>query len=71
MIFIIYTISWLACSFFMCLLSFWIGRCSRKLPIIDQNLPWTMSRDQAPHCDGNRKTQDSGCPDPPRWPHSY
>jgi len=32
---------------------FWIGRCARKLPIIDDNLPWTMHREQAPRCFGD------------------
>jgi hypothetical protein len=45
-IILISTILWLAYSFFLCLFSFWAGRCARKLPIIDDKLPWTMSRDQ-------------------------
>lgn len=24
---------------------FWIGRCGRRLPAIDDRLPWTMSRE--------------------------
>lgn len=35
------------CSLAMWLLGFLIGRCARKLPIIDNNLPWTMNRYQA------------------------
>ena len=35
------------CSVVMGLLGFWIGRCARRLPIIDDNLPWTLHRDQA------------------------
>jgi hypothetical protein len=46
----IYTIISATCSSILCLFSFWIGRCSRRLPIIDNNLPWTMSREQAPRC---------------------
>jgi hypothetical protein len=42
-----YTILWLACSFGLCLFGFFVGRCAKKLPIIDSNLPWTLSRDQA------------------------
>jgi hypothetical protein len=37
----------------MGLLGFWIGRCARKLPFIDNNLPWTLSRNQIPTVDGN------------------
>jgi hypothetical protein len=70
MIVIIYAILWLASSFFLCLFSFWIGRCARKLPIIDDKLPWTMSRDQAPRCTADCKMRHSAPPDPPRWPFS-
>ena len=28
--------------FMMCLFSFWLGRCARRLPLIDDNLPWVM-----------------------------
>jgi hypothetical protein len=37
---------WLACSFCLFLFGFFVGRCARKLPIIDSRLPWTLSRDQ-------------------------
>lgn len=39
-----------ASTFTVFLFGFWIGRCARKLPIIDDNLPWTMHREQAPRC---------------------
>ena len=42
MIVIIYVFLWLACTSTLCLFSFWIGRCARRVPIIDDNLPWTM-----------------------------
>lgn len=32
------------------LFGFWVGRCAGKLPVIDNNLPWTMHREQGPHC---------------------
>jgi hypothetical protein len=35
---------WLTYSSVLCLFSFFVGRCARKLPIIDDGLPWTMSR---------------------------
>jgi hypothetical protein len=45
-------LSWLlilpACSVIMGLLGFWIGRCARKLPFIDDKLPWTIHRSQIP-----------------------
>jgi hypothetical protein len=71
MIVVIYATLWLASSLFICLFSFWLGRCARKLPIIDENLPWTMSRDQAPHCSEDCKTRDPSPPSPPCWPFSH
>jgi hypothetical protein len=38
----------LGCSFIMGLFGFFVGRCARKLPIIDDKLPWTMHRSQMP-----------------------
>lgn len=32
-----------------CIFSFWVGRCARKIPVIDDDLPWTMkTMSQAP-----------------------
>jgi hypothetical protein len=45
---VIYAILLPACSFAMALFGFFVGRCARKLPIIDDNLPWTMHRSQIP-----------------------
>jgi hypothetical protein len=47
---IIYVMLGLNCAFIMCLFSFWLGRCARRLPVIDDNLPWTISRDKARRC---------------------
>lgn len=58
----------LACSLVPCLFSFWLGRCARRLPIIDDNLPWTMSRDQAPRCHGDCGVAQTQPPSPPNWP---
>jgi hypothetical protein len=68
MIVIIYIILWLVYSFSLCLFSFWSGRCARKLPIIDDKLPWTMSRAQAPRCTADCKMRNSALSDPPCWP---
>jgi len=67
---VIYITLWLAYSLFLCLFSFWAGRCARKLPILDEKLPWTMSRAQAPRCSPDCKMRDSVPPDPPCWPFS-
>jgi len=56
--------------FVMCILSFWIGRCARRLPIIDDNLPWTISLDQAARCSANCKETCIRPSGPPRWPNS-
>ena len=39
-----------AIQFALFMFGFWIGRCARKLPIIDDSLPWTMHREQASRC---------------------
>lgn len=69
MIVIISTALWLACTFLLCVFSFWVGRCARKLPIIDEKLPWTMCRDEASRCTGDcareRKRQRSAPSDRP------
>jgi hypothetical protein len=45
----VFTIFWLTCSApVMGMLGFWIGRCARKIPIIDNNLPWAMRHHQLP-----------------------
>lgn len=36
------------CSVVMSLFGFFVGRCARKLPVIDNNLPWTIHRGQMP-----------------------
>jgi hypothetical protein len=45
---LIYILYLFLCSAILGLLGFWIGRCSRKVPIIDSNLPWTLNRAQSP-----------------------
>lgn len=44
MFIVIYTVVWLACSFVLSLFSFLLGRCSRRLPVIDDGIPWVMHR---------------------------
>lgn len=52
-----------ACSVVMSLFGFFVGRCARKLPIIDNHLPWTMHLSQmAP------TLEDGKCP---RTPANY
>jgi hypothetical protein len=45
----VFTVIWLTCSApAMGILGFWIGRCARTIPIIDNNLPWAMRHHQLP-----------------------
>ena len=53
------------CSLVMGLLGFWVGRCARKLPIIDDKLPRTLYRNQIPTNAANTAKPGSGTP---RWP---
>ncbi len=57
----------LACSSIMCLVGFFVGRCARKLPIIDDNLPWTMHRGYMQRTTDGNQTIISCEPDPIRW----
>ena len=47
-------------SAIMGLLGFWIGRCARRLPIIDDKLPWTLHRNQIATAAVNTAKHDSG-----------
>jgi len=51
MFIVIYTLIWLAVLVVTNLFSFAVGRCARKLPVIDYGLPWVMHRSAAPPCD--------------------
>jgi hypothetical protein len=68
MIVIIGAALWLIFSLVICLFSFWIGRCARKLPI-DDHLPRIMSRDQARRCTADHDARPAAPPEPPRWPN--
>jgi hypothetical protein len=65
MIILFYLLLLPLCSAVMGILGFWIGRCARKLPIIDNKLPWTLARNQVPTADANTAERRSG---PSRWP---
>ena len=36
------------CSIVLCVFGFFVGRCSRKIPILDDNLPQALYRGQLP-----------------------
>ncbi len=53
----------------LCLVALLTARCARRLPILDEDLPWTLHRDQVPpapgehYCGGEQQSP----PDPPWW----
>jgi hypothetical protein len=47
MLTLIYGFALVAASAVTGLLGFFVGRCARRLPVIDDNLPWTMHRGRA------------------------
>jgi hypothetical protein len=66
----IYTILWVACSVGLCLFGFFVGRCARKLPIIDSKLPWTLSRDQVMRSYEEQRSACEHRQDKPSWPEN-
>jgi hypothetical protein len=43
-----YTFVSLLISFSLGVFGFFVGRCARKLPVIDDKLPWAIHRSQLP-----------------------
>jgi hypothetical protein len=48
MIIAIYIILLPVCSFILCIFGFAVGRCARKIPILDNNLPRALHRGEIP-----------------------
>jgi hypothetical protein len=46
MVTLIYTLVSMLISFSLGIFGFFVGRCARKLPVIDDKLPWTIHRSQ-------------------------
>ena len=61
----IYALILIACSSILGLFGFFVGRCARKLPLIDNHLPWAIHRGQIPHTE---ECQRRPTPAPARWP---
>ena len=55
MIALIYGFVLVSASFSLGLFGFFVGRCARKMPIIDDNLPWAIHRGQAPAAQSKRR----------------
>jgi hypothetical protein len=64
------TFLWLACSFGLCLFGFFVGRCARRLPIIDSRLPWTLSRGQIMRACEKEQEMSAHRQGKPSWPHN-
>ncbi len=47
MLTLIYSFALVASSFTLGLFGFFVGRCARRMPIIDDRLPWAIHRGQA------------------------
>ena len=44
MLSLIYGFALVASSFTMGLFGFFVGRCARRIPVVDDNLPWAIHR---------------------------
>jgi hypothetical protein len=62
MVIAIYIILMLACSFTLCIFGFFVGRCARKVPILDNNLPRVLHRGQVRY-DTAQPTKESAAED--------
>jgi hypothetical protein len=62
----IFALLLIACSSIIGLFGFFVGRCARKLPIIDDRMPWTMHRGQIPPTIENSRAAAVQ----PHWPDS-
>jgi hypothetical protein len=66
MFLVIYTLIWLAVLVVTSLFSFAVGRCVRKLPVIDYGLPWVMHRSAVPPQEHHGTMPGSGAGTAPR-----
>jgi hypothetical protein len=48
MVALISDLFWPACSLALCVFGFFVGRCARKIPILDDHLPRALYRGQTP-----------------------
>ena len=55
MLTLIYGFALVASSFTVGLFGFFVGRCARRMPIIDDRLPWAIHRGQAPAAQSKRR----------------
>jgi hypothetical protein len=51
MVIALYTILLLICPLALFVFGFFVGRCARKIPFLDDNLPWALHRGQIPRED--------------------
>lgn len=55
-----YVLLMIACSSGLGLFGFFLGRCGRKVPIIDNRLPWTMYSGEVRHGDEDSQSHSAG-----------
>jgi hypothetical protein len=55
MLTLIYGFVLVASSFTLGLFGFFVGRCARKMPIVDDRLPWAIHRGQAVAAQSKRR----------------
>lgn len=61
MFIVIYTLVWLGFSSILCLFAFFVGRCARRLPLIDDCLPWVLHRSLVTYSGDDRPPDASLC----------
>jgi hypothetical protein len=70
MVMAIYAVLLLICSFTLRIFGFIVGRCARKIPILDNNLPRALYRGQMPSEDSQaakesaKSAKDTTCRPP-------
>lgn len=70
MFIVIYTILWLLASLGLLLFGFLLGRFARKLPVIDDSLPWTLHWGETMPVSAETNAMRGETPCIPPWPGS-
>ncbi len=70
MFMVIYTILWLLSALALLLFGFLAGRFARKLPVIDDALPWTLRWGEILPVSAHAEEEPSHLVGPPTWPRT-
>ena len=68
MFIVLYTILWFLATLCIFIFGFLVGRFARKLPIIDDAVPWTLHWGSIQPDDARRQTAREQIPQAPFWP---